>query len=256
MFFFLSKIFAFLQSPLSWILIVAIAALFIRNLKWKKRLAILAGAMFFIFGNEPLVDILFRNWEIHPIRLKSIKTNYPLAVILCGVTNPGSQPDDRINISSSPDRVLHPVMLYKKGYINKILITGGSGRLFGAKKSEAGELKELLVMCGIPDSILITEELSRNTYENALFSKPIIEKLNIGNNFLLVTSAFHMRRSVAIFAKLGLHPQPFSVNGGGDGSGSIEIDKILFPSVFAYVKWQMLCHEAIGYLSYKISGYL
>lgn len=256
MFFIFSKVFAFLQNPISWIFILGILAIFLKDLRKRKKLIISICLIFYLFGNEYIVDQVVQKWEIPPIRLNKLKSKYPLGVLLCGVSRPGSQPDDRINISSSPDRVLHTIMLYRMGFIDKILITGGSGSLFGQKKSEAQELKELLQLSMIPDSVMILEESSRNTHENAKFSSELISKMGIKDDFLLITSAFHMRRSMACFAKYDLKPQPFSVNAGSHPENPIEIEKLLIPAAWSFIKWQMMIHEIIGYVSYKVSGYI
>ena len=97
-----------------------------------------------------------------------------------------------------------------------------------------------------------------NQYENAVFSKALIEKRFGANNnvrILLITSGFHFRRSAACFKKAGIqfdsYPTDFRslsfvVSPGG----------ALVPSSSALEKWDMLFHEWFGYLAYAIAGYV
>ena len=68
--------------------------------------------------------------------------------------------------------------------------------------------KRLLSLWGISASSIEIESGSQNTYENAVFSKPILEKHG-AHRILLITSAFHMPRSAAIFRRLGFEVYPF-----------------------------------------------
>ena len=62
----------------------------------------------------------------------------------------------------------------KKGKFKKFLLTGGSGFMFGTEKSEAVLARELLIRLGVPDEDIIVEPDSKNTFENALFTKKIL----------------------------------------------------------------------------------
>jgi uncharacterized SAM-binding protein YcdF (DUF218 family) len=64
-------------------------------------------------------------------------------------------------------------------------------------------VKKYLKSINFPDSALIVESESKNTYENALFTKKMIDSLNLNGSFILVTSAIHMPRAMAVFKKVG-----------------------------------------------------
>ena len=70
--------------------------------------------------------------------------------------------------------------------------------MYGTEKSEAILTRELLIRLGVPDSAIIVEPASRNTYENALFTREILKEKypNATPRLLLITSAWHMRRSM------------------------------------------------------------
>lgn len=192
-------------------------------------------------------------WEVDPILISSLK-NHDLGIILTGVTK-DEDPRDRVHYMKGADRVLHPIQLYKLGKVKKILITGGSGLLLNTNNDiEAEKLKRTMLIAGIPDSAITIEPKSKNTYENAVNSKEIIEKKFPQQKYLLITSAFHMRRSTACFEKAGIPVTPFSVD-FYSSSEDFKIDALI-PSVEALLAWHILFKEWFGIITYKIMGYI
>ena len=82
-----------------------------------------------------------------------------------------NQRNNKITFGSRADRLLQTVALYKSGVIKKILVTSGSADLLDTKIKEADLVKVYLREIGIPDSVILIENQSRNTLENAKFSK-------------------------------------------------------------------------------------
>ena len=68
-------------------------------------------------------------------------------------------------------------------------------------------MKEILEVMGVPGRSMLLERNSRNTYDNALYTAVVLNNKNI-KRILLVTSAFHMRRAVALFEKQGFDVVP------------------------------------------------
>ena len=99
------------------------------------------------------------------------------------------------------------------------------------------------------------EEKSRNTRENALFTKQLVVALPELDTLILVTSAFHQRRALGCFAKVGLHPIAFPA-GYRSADRRASPDYWLVPSPEALVNFSLLIHEASGWLTYKVLGYL
>ncbi len=193
-------------------------------------------------------------WEVQPTELKSIKNeHYDVAIILTGVTNSGKEPYDRVFFNKGADRVTHTVQLYKLGKVDKILVTGGNGRLTGVIRKEAPLLKQVLIDCGVPDKDIMIESESRNTYENALFSSDTLRKKYPNGKFLLVTSAFHMRRSLACFEKQNFKVTPYSVDFYST-ERKWTPDEWLIPKVGAFLKWGVILKEWIGYIAYDLTG--
>lgn len=254
MFFILSKTLYFLLMPIVWIIAILLFAIFTKHEKRRKKSLIAALALLLFFSNDFIINEALLFWEKEPVPIASLP-NYETGIVLTGITHYQKASDDRVYFNKGADRLLHTVQLYQLGKIKKILITGGSGLLESNHTvSEADRLKSVFLYCGITPQDIIIENKSRNTYENAVFSKQTIDSLNIKGNFLLITSAFHMRRAKDCFKKSGLTIDIFPVD-FNSRDREFTPDKLFIPSENALTKWSILIHEVIGYVVYKLVGY-
>ena len=254
MFFILSKVLLLFLMPLVWILAFFLWGLLTKNLVRKKCLLILSFILLYTFSNPYIINEILLRWEDPP---KSIQTigQYDVGVVLTGVTNKGKTPHDRVYFSQGVDRVLHTVQLYKLGKIKKILISGGSGSLTKAAILEADELQRVFLLCGVPVNDLIIENRSRNTHENALFSSKILKQRFSNQKYLLITSAFHMRRAKACFNKVGIKVETFSVDYYTSDFFPFHYS-IISPSSYSFEKWNVLLKEVVGMIAYRVTGYI
>jgi uncharacterized SAM-binding protein YcdF (DUF218 family) len=110
-------------------------------------------------------------------------------------------------LSSGADRAWHAARLYKAGKAPRVLATGGGLRWYGPARPEAPAILEFMAALGVPERAVLLETESLNTYQNALFSKPILEAHGI-RSILLVTSALHMPRALAVFQAQGIDAWP------------------------------------------------
>ncbi len=108
---------------------------------------------------------------------------------------------DKIHAGNNYQRMLRAYRLYKQGFADKIIICGGV--VIKGIPSFAEVMKDFLVEIGINKECIIVENRSLNTYENIKYAKPILKELNIENS-LLVTSSYHMYRSLAICKRLNV----------------------------------------------------
>jgi len=113
----------------------------------------------------------------------------------------------RGDIEVAGNRVIKAIRLYRENAAPFIIMTGGSGDLFDPGSKEAILMKELAVEFGIPKDKVLVETQSRNTRENVLYTKAILNKLK-AKKVILVTSAFHLPRSYALFKKAGIDAVP------------------------------------------------
>jgi uncharacterized SAM-binding protein YcdF (DUF218 family) len=119
---------------------------------------------------------------------------------------------------------------------------------------EGKYLKRYLYYFNIPEKDFIMESESKNTHENADFTKLILDKEQIKGNYLLITSAFHMRRSLGCFKKAGIIAESYSTD-RYSGEIRFEPDHLFIPNISVMDGWSNFIHEMVGYVTYKIIGY-
>jgi uncharacterized SAM-binding protein YcdF (DUF218 family) len=253
MFFILSKLLFYLVMPLTWILIALFYAIFTRHQNRRKKALVTATILLLFFTNPFISNEAWLAWEHPPTPINKLQ-QYDAAIILTGITNTDKSPHDRVYLQKGADRVMLPLQLYKEGYIQKIIISGGSGSLTPKTPTEAAQLKRLLLYAGVPADVILTEEKSRNTHENALFTKALLQQQPQLKKLLLVTSAFHMRRAPACFQKQGISADGFSTD-FYTSDRSFSMDQLLIPQELHLYHWQKLFHEVLGFIVYKIMGY-
>jgi uncharacterized SAM-binding protein YcdF (DUF218 family) len=257
MFFFLSKTVFYLAMPYTIVFVLFATGLLLRDGKWKKRCLWSGLILMFIFSNEFLADKAMSAWEIKTRPFTDVR-HYKLAIVLTGATIPYREPADRTYFSRGADRVTHTVQLYKLGKIDKILISGGIGSISPAENEipEADKFKNAMLVMGIPDSVIMLENQTRNTAESSQVVAQLLKQQGYApDDCVLVTSAFHMRRSLACYRKAGVDLDAFSTDFYGrdtvDG-----VESLLLPQVDAMSKWQKLFKEWIGMVAYKVVGYI
>ena len=258
MFFLISKLLAFLLEPLLWVFVILFLSWRSKKQNQKKYLFFGALIILYIFSNEFITDHTTGKWE-YRYENKSFCPEkngpYDYAVVLGGMTRYNAH-TNKPQFLRSGDRLFQAVWLLKQHYIKKIIFSGGSGSLTSPDIKEGIHIRKWLNQIGIPDSLLIIDSESNNTHENALFTKHILDSLKNGNGkFLLITSAAHMRRSVACFEKEGMRngvPYPTDYY---SSEFRIEFDHCLIPSTDALYANHVLIHEIVGFLIYKMAGY-
>lgn len=255
MFFILSKTIYYVLMPQVWILCLLIYGLVTKSQTRRKKTIIVTLVVFFIFSNNFLINEGLLLWEEKPILISSLK-NGQTAIVLTGVANSQKSSADRVYFGKGADRVLHTVQLYKAGKVSKILISGGSGSLTGKNIPETDQLKKVFLYCGVPEANILLETQSRNTYESAQYCKKLLDSLEQEQEFLLITSAFHMKRAKGCFNKAGLETAIYPVDYyTADRRNALTPDSWLIPSSDAMSRWALLMHEITGYVTYKLMGY-
>ncbi|MGQ0828950.1 MAG: YdcF family protein [Bacteroidota bacterium] len=252
MFFTLSKLLSFVITPMVWIITLLFFSFFIKNEKLKRKCLTWALVFSLLFSNAFLFDECIRSWEIPATHYKDLKT-YDAGIVLGGLMT-YDQNFDRLQFQRGADRLLQAIELYKLGIIKKIIFTGGSGSILHPDEKEGIYAKRYLLTLGIPEQDFFIESESRNTHENAVLTKKLIDKENIKGNFLLITSAFHMRRSLGCFNKAGITATHYSTD-RYSGPRKLEFDHLIIPNFSAMDAWNNLIREIVGFITYKIMGY-
>lgn len=255
MFFLLSKFLLLLFSPGLWLFVLLGAALRARPAgPWRQRWLGVAALFLFVGGNTVLVNTALLAWEKPPVLLRSIAPA-DAAVLLTGISLGSKSPHDRVYLNQGADRFTNALWLYRARRVRRIVISGGSGSTQPTATSEAAELATLLRLAGVPARDLLLEERSRNTRENALYTKELLARHPEIKTLVLVTSAFHQRRALGCFAKVGLHPVPFPADFRSTDTPH-NLYEWLLPDTDALGRWSSLLHEMTGYATYRLMGYL
>ncbi len=250
MFFILSKVLLFILSPTCWIILAFLWMLFSKSQVTKKRLRLLIVSLFIIFTNPYLFHVAEIGWQPQPVTLSPDK-NFEAGIVLGGMS--GYDKNDHGFFGDNADRFIQTANLYHQGIIKKILITGGTGRLLQNEPAESYFLKTQFINNGVKESDILLESKSRNTYENAIFTKKILDSLQIKPPYVLVTSAMHMPRSKKVFTKAGFDfiafpcdykamPEKFSVEG------------YIIPEGKNLTNWGYLIKEIVGLAVYRLTG--
>ncbi|MCB0703700.1 MAG: YdcF family protein [Saprospiraceae bacterium] len=255
MFFIFSKVFAFLLQPSNWIFFLLLVGFFAKGPKWKSYGYKGAVWVFLVFTNPLILHIGLSVWEIRPISPKDIPAEVKTGIVLGGYYRQSTDMTfDRFNLNERPNRLINGLELLNAGVVNKLILSGGNGSIIQDAIPESLLIDDLLDTWCWPDSVTIPEPNSRNTFENIIFSKAVMEENGLQGPVVLITSAFHMRRSLAICRKQGLEVIPYPTD--------LIQEKLhwtpntwLFPDAKALSTWNILIKELVGLAIYKLRGY-
>ena len=228
-------------------------AVFTYNQRKRRRLLIWALGLILFFANSFIVDEFVRVWEMDVTPVWEIDPEVKTAIVLGGGVYYDTE-TDVVSYGGNADRYLGVLRPYHENRITKVLVSGGGANYLAQNVKEGEMLKRLYMLCNVDSADILVEGKSLNTYQNALYSKPILEDLG-EEKFLLITSASHMRRAVACFEKQGINVVPHPVM-KSVGIRRYEIDHLLVPRIMNFHKWSALIHEWIGFVSYKVRGYV
>ena len=249
MFFLLSKVLDVVLVPTVWLLALLLGAVLARQ---PRRWLMAALVVFLVTTNPLVVNELLLAWERPAVPLAALPRRADAAVLLTGITSVNKSPHDRVYLGAGADRLTSALWLYRAGRVRRIIVSGGSGAVQATAHTEADDLTTLLRLAGVPNSAIIREAKSRNTRENALFTKRLLTPEQ--DTLILITSAFHQRRAMGCFAKVGVHPIEFPA-GYRSTDRSLTPDAWLVPNPEALANFSLLTHEVVGWLTYKLLGY-
>ncbi len=255
MFFILSKIIIIFLYPSTWCVLCLAGFFIFKNTKSKKIFKILAISIFLFFSNSVIFLEGMKRWEIQGVKIADVK-KYDLGIVLGGMFEYNNDLEV-LSVRIHADRIWQAITLYKKGKIGKILISGDSGYVSGRGLKEAIQLKNVLIEWGIPEKDLLVEVKSRNTHENAFETKKVLDRSYPHlEKRLLITSGFHMRRSIACFEKENIKCDTFSTDLITGPKSNYYWDQYLVPNLESLFGWNKLIKEIIGYASYYVMGYI
>ena len=262
-FLFFSKLLPLFIYPLGFSCILLLVALWFcfKRSRWTFVPILLALIILMTASNVRFSNSLVTSLERQYLPQK----NTPKAdaiVVLGGATRNDESPRIIPDMSDRGDRLLYGVKLYKDGAAPYILLTGGRIEWYGGNSSEAESMATIMEIMGVPREAMLLESRSLNTYENAVYTKEILDRRNI-KKILLVTSAAHMPRSLAIFKKQGIDaipaPADFLVSDRNLVENGISAEsRILsfFPKPESLDRTTQIIKEYIGTFIYRLRGWL
>jgi uncharacterized SAM-binding protein YcdF (DUF218 family) len=112
-------------------------------------------------------------------------------------------------------RSVYAVRVWRDGGFREIIVCGGPG---GGDVTTSEQMRDFMVSQGVPSAAIHVETASHSTRENALYSKPLIDR--IPGRKILLTSDFHMFRAYRVFRKAGIELDPRPIPDAGKQIGS------------------------------------
>ncbi len=250
MYFILSKILLFVLVPINWVLLLFVMAAVKFNKPNGRRYLITAIIFLYLFSIPLLLKCFTRLWDVETTVNNAGSRKYSCVIVLGGFSGSDSKGNGRFTWAA--DRFIIGAQQVTSGKALHILITGGDGSLVTDGFREAPWAKQQLKKLGIADSLILTESKSRNTLENAGFTKAMLDSNKLKPPYLLVTSAFHMRRAKMIFNKKGMDVVPYScsylIN-----SHVFELTDLL-PQAAILSNWSFYTKEMVGYVANYYAG--
>ena len=252
--FLLAKFASLAIYPLNFSLLLGLLAFLCLLLK-RRRVALVlvfsSLAWLWIFSTAAVANYLMDYLEEPFVqKIMSAEPDAEAIVLLGGATRGDTQRAQVPDLNQRADRLVHAVALYKARKAPLVVISGGSPV---GGRPEAAQMRDLLLLMGVPHSAMQLERESRTTRENAVYVGELLRERGV-QRILLVTSAFHMRRAVPLFENEGLDvvaaPTDFQrLADKGFVPGWL-------PGVGNLARSSEALHEIIGFWYYRWRGWL
>ncbi len=255
MFFFLSKTVGVMLLPVNFLIGIGLIGALLRATRFAatgRRLMIASIALLAICGFSPL-----GNWLLYPLEARfppwDASRGAPDGIIVLGgsIDADLSEAHGQTVVRGAADRIIAAAELARRYPNARVLFTGGSANLVSNDAREADYAGAVFESLGVAKNRLIVERRSRNTQENAEFSRAMVEPKS-GERWLLLTSAFHMPRSVGLFRKAGFNIEPCPVDWRVGGRS----DLVAFSSIATegLGRTEVGMREWLGLMAYRATG--
>jgi uncharacterized SAM-binding protein YcdF (DUF218 family) len=220
MFFYLAKAVWFVLQPSTLIaLLIGYGAILIWTgwARWGRRFVTIGAILLLVVGLSPLGNALIVPLEDRFPRADLDVSPPPTGIIILGGA------EDRLvgsarkapTLNEAGERLLEGAILAHRFPDAKIAFSGGDAGILYKSDSEAEGAAALLTQLGIARDRLILESDARDTYENAAYLKKELRgrgELDLTKRWLLITSAYHMPRSIGAFREAGFDVEPWPVD--------------------------------------------
>ena len=253
--FVLSKLVWMAVQPLSLVFFLGLVALLLILLRWRRAaIGLLSTALLVLFATlyTTTGSVLLQTLEARFPRPAADPANLACMIVLGGAFETEvTTARGGIELNQSADRFVEALRLALLHPQAKILVSGGDGSLSGAYEGDAAASLRFFSAFGLARDRLITEMTSRNTDENAQNSREVLLDNGL-SDCLLITSAFHMPRSVGLFRKAGLIVTPWPTDFRTTGKVRLALD-LTQPTLNAQ-QMATATREWLGLLAYRALG--
>lgn len=218
MFYYAAKILTLVFQPSTFLVLMVGAGVLFQAFSRRRKLALwlmsLGASGLLVAGLSPIGNLM-----ILPLEQRFSEAAYKAdddpvdGIIMLGGFEDGwvSRGRGGVALNEAAERLTEGIRLAVRHENAKLIFTGGVGGLLGYGSDAGAPIGQLLTDYGIAPERIVLEKESRNTYENALFTKALL-KPKPGERYVLVTSAFHMARSMGVFRNAGFDVVPMPVD--------------------------------------------
>jgi len=199
-----SKALGFFATPSNFVILLGLFGVLLmltRFSRWGARLAIASLVLLAVLGLSPVGNAL-----IVPLEERFPPWDHSRGaphgmIVLGGALSPDiSYARDTAALNEAAERLTVVAELARRYPDARIIFSGGSGAVIFEERPEAEFAVRLLESLGVPKGRVVAEDKSRNTVENARFSRELAQP-KPGERWLLITSAYHLPRAVGLFRK-------------------------------------------------------
>ncbi|MFZ0607597.1 MAG: YdcF family protein [Xanthobacteraceae bacterium] len=255
MFFVLSETLGFFAFPSNLLMAIGLLGLILLCTRFRRLaswLVVTSLVLIALVGYSPLGNILILPLEQRFPPWNPAQGPPDGIVVLGGAIEPDiSIARGAVALDDSAERITATVELARRYPNARIIFSGGTGSLrFDAPAEAPIAVKELEAL-GVPHDRITAEEQSRNTVENAVFSR-LLAQPKPGERWLLVTSAFHMPRAIAAFRAAGFTVEAYPVD--WRTRGPIDATRPFAVLTHGLAMTDVAVHEWIGLLVYRLTG--
>ncbi len=256
-FFYLSKVIGFFLLPSNLLCCVLLLGLWLgrtRFYRGGRKIVSLSIIILLATGLSPL-----GNWLLLPLEGRFVppredkRVEAPHGIIILGgaVDTIVTKARRTAAVNNAGERLIEAAILAKRFPEARILFSGGSGRIFYERMSEADVVRRLFSQMGIHADRLLFENKSKNTWQNAIYTREILHK-DSHKKWLLVTSAYHMPRAIGCFRKAGINVIPWPVD--FRTRGIRDIYRVFNRASEGWRRVDIATREWIGLAVYRITG--
>jgi uncharacterized SAM-binding protein YcdF (DUF218 family) len=241
------------EGSLALMLLAMTVSVLVRAYRTAGMLAVLSLGLFWVCATPVVAHWAMGTLERQYMPQSADLPRADVAIVLGGAVS-APPPLQVTELSDAADRVWYAARLHRAGHVRRLVVVGGNLPWGAAAKPEAELIRQLLIEFGVPADAIRIGGTSRNTYENAIEARSILQGPPF-DTALLITSAWHMPRALAVFRKAGLpvDPAPCDFRASGDLAGTI-LDWL--PQARAFAMTSEALREWLGYALYRWKGWL